>query len=74
MFSDSNEKQVTFAKEIIQIIKDKRVIDWIDRDDIQKEMRREIKRRLRFNGCPKNEIEPLTREIVSLARIQYKDV
>jgi len=74
MFSGSNKKQVAFAKEIIKIIKDKRVIDWGDRDDIQKEMRREIKRRLRLNGCPKDEIEPLTREIVSLARIQYQDV
>lgn len=43
-------------------------------EDIQKEMRREIKRLLRSKGCPEDKIEPLTREIVSLARIQLKDV
>jgi type I restriction enzyme R subunit len=50
------------------------VIDWTEREDIQKEMRREIKRLLRSKGCPEDKIEPLTREIVSLARIQLKDV
>ena len=74
MFSDSDEKQVAFTKEIIQVIKDKRVIDWVEREDIQKEMRREIKRLLKSNECPEDKVEPLTREIVSLARIQLKDV
>jgi type I restriction enzyme R subunit len=73
MFSDSDEKQVAFTKEIIQVIKDKRVIDWVEREDIQKEMRREIKKLLKSNECPEDKVEPLTREIVSLARIQYKD-
>jgi len=74
MFSDSDEKQVAFTKEIIQVIKDKRVIDWVEREDIQKEMRREIKRLLKSNECPEDKVEPLTREIVSLARIQLKEV
>ncbi len=74
MFSDSDEKQVAFTKEIIGVVKDRRVIDWTEREDIQKEMRREIKRLLRSKGCPEDKIEPLTREIVSLARIQLKDV
>lgn len=74
MFSDSDEKQVAFTKEIIQIIKDKRVIDWVEREDVQKEMRREIKRLLKSNECPEDKVEPLTREIVSLARIQLKEV
>jgi len=74
MFSDSDEKQVAFTKEIIQVIKDKRVIDWVEREDIQKEMRRKIKRLLKSNECPEDKVEPLTREIVSLARIQLKEV
>ena len=74
MFSNSDEKQVAFTKEIIQIIKDKMVIDWVEREDIQKEMRREIKRLLKSNECPGDKVEPLTREIVSLARIQLKEV
>jgi type I restriction enzyme R subunit len=74
MFSDSDEKRVAFTKEIIGVVQDRRVIDWAEREDIQKEMRREIKRLLRSKGCPEDKIEPLTREIVSLARIQLKDV
>ena len=73
MFADSDEKQVAFTKKIIQIIKEKRVIDWVEKEDIQKEMRREIKKLLKSNECPEDKIEPLTREIVSLARIQLKE-
>ena len=73
MFSDSDEKQVVFTKRIIQVIKDRSVIDWTEREDIQKEMRREIKRLLRSKECPKDKIEPLAREILSLARIQFED-
>jgi type I restriction enzyme R subunit len=74
MFSDSDEKQVAFTKEIILAVKDKSVIDWAEREDIQKEMRREIKRLLKSKGCPEDKVEPLTREILSLARIQFRDV
>ena len=61
MFSGSDEKQVAFTKDIIRVIKDKKVIDWTEREDIQKEMRREIKRLLRSKKCPKDQIEPLAR-------------
>ncbi len=74
MFSNSDEKQVAFTKEIIQIIKDKSIIDWADKEDVQKEMRREIKKLLRSRTCPEAKIDPLAREILSLARIQFKDV
>jgi type I restriction enzyme R subunit len=74
MFSDSDDNQVAFTKEIVQVIKDRRVIDWAEREDVQKEMRREIKRLLKSKGCPEDNVDPLAREIVSLARIQFKDV
>jgi type I restriction enzyme R subunit len=74
MFLDSDDNQVAFAKEIVQVIKDRRVIDWAEREDVQKEMRRVIKRLLKSKGCPDDNVDPLAREIVSLARIQFKDV
>jgi len=74
MFFDSDKKQVVATKEVLQIVKDKRVIDWTERQDVQKEMRRDLKRYLRSKGCPVENLEPLSREIVSLARIQLKDV
>jgi len=73
MFTDSDERQVAFTKEIIKVVKNKIVIDWTDKENIQKEMRREIKKLLRSNACPGDQIEPLAREILSLARIQLKD-
>ncbi len=73
MFANSDEKQVAFTKEIIRAIKNRIVIDWTNREDIQKEMRREIKKFLRSAACPEDQIEPLTREVLSLARIQLRD-
>jgi type I restriction enzyme R subunit len=72
MFSDSEEDHVDFTKKIIDAIKEKRVIDWTEKEDIQREMRREVKRLLRANGCEEDRVEPLTREILNLARIHFK--
>jgi len=35
-------------------------------------MRREVKRLLRAKGCEENNVEPLAREILNLARIHFK--
>lgn len=72
VFSDSEEDHVAFTKKVIQSIKEKRVIDWTEREDIQREMRREVKRLLRAKGCEEDNVEPLTREILNLARIHLK--
>jgi type I restriction enzyme R subunit len=72
MFSDSEEEHVAFTKKIIQAIKEKRVIDWTEKEDIQREMRREVKRLLRAKGCEEDHVESLTREIINLARIHFK--
>ena len=74
MFSDSDAKQVEATKETLRIIRDKKVIDWTEKQDVQKEMRRDIKKYLRSKGCPVEKVETLSREIVSLGRIQLKDV
>ncbi len=73
MFSDSEEEHVAFTKNIIQSIKEKRVIDWTEKEDIQREMRKEVKRLLRSKGFQEDHLEPLTREILNLARIHFKD-
>jgi len=74
MFSDSEKEQVEFTKKIIQSIRERRVIDWTEKEDVQREMRREVKRFLRAKGCPEDQVEPLTREILNLARIHLKEV
>ena len=72
MFFDSEEDHVTFTKKIIRVIKEKRVIDWTEKEDIQREMRRKVKRLLRAKGCEEDNVEPLTREILNLARIHLR--
>lgn len=74
LFHDSDKEQVEFTKEIIKIIKEKRVIDWTDKEDIKREMRSLIRRKLKAGGCPKEEIEPLVYGIMSLASSQLKDI
>ena len=72
MFNNDDE-HVKFTKEIIQIIKDNRVIDWIEKDDIKREMRKRIRRKLRQKGCPSEKVEPLIIEIMSLASKHFRD-
>jgi type I restriction enzyme R subunit len=74
MFSDSEEEHVDFTKKVILAVKDRRVIDWTEKEDIQREMRREIKRLLRSKDCEEDQVEPLSREILNLARIHFRDV
>jgi type I restriction enzyme R subunit len=73
VFSDSEEDHVAFTKKVIQSIKEKRVIDWTEKEDIQREMRKEVKRLLRARGLQEESVESLTREILNLARIHLKD-
>lgn len=74
LFHKSDKEQVAFTKEIIQIIKNKQVIDWIEKEDIKREMRSLIRRKLKAKGCPRDEIEPLIYGIMSLASNQLKDI
>jgi type I restriction enzyme R subunit len=64
---------VIFTKQVIQSIKEKKIIDWTEKEDVQREMRREVKRLLRGKGFREEQIDPLTREILNLARIHLKD-
>jgi len=74
LFNDSEKEQVAFTKEIIRIIKDKQVIDWTEKEDIKREMRSLIRRKLKTKGCLKEDIEPLIYGILNLASIQMKDI
>jgi type I restriction enzyme R subunit len=68
---DSEElKQLTIK--IVDEIEKLAVVDWAQKDDIQRRMRREIKRTLRTIDCPAEKIEPLTLNLVDLARVRMK--
>lgn len=58
------------AGEIFATVKELAVIDWIHKEDVQRAMRREIKRYLRMNySIPPARIEELTTSLMDLARV-----
>lgn len=54
--------------EIVDELDKLAVVDWIQKGDIQRRMRRRIKRKLREIECPAESIESLTLNLVDLAR------
>lgn len=56
------------AINILKALEDLTVIDWARKDDIQREMRRRIKRQLRASGFSADRIEAMTAKIMDLAR------
>lgn len=49
------------------------IVDWVNKDDVQREMRRSVKRRLRKAGdVLKGEIEDITSRIIDLARARNR--
>ena len=55
---------------ITESLKKLAVIDWVHKDDVQREMRKEIKSILRVEGYQFEEIEVLTTKIMDLARVR----
>ena len=64
----TDEEMASLAKDIIRIIEERAVVEWTERDDIQKEMRREAKRLLRTKGCKDKDLQHLTTEFMELAQ------
>lgn len=52
------------------IAHDTRLVDWWQKDDVQREMRRKIKRQLRASGLKADEVDRLAAEIVDLAKVR----
>ncbi|MBI5624306.1 MAG: type I restriction endonuclease subunit R [Elusimicrobia bacterium] len=62
------DERASLAKEVIGIVEERAVAEWTEREDVQKEMRREIKRLLRAKGCGEDELPALVREMMELAQ------
>ncbi len=68
LLHSSDEKMCDLTKKITQIVETRKVIDWAEKEDIQKEMRRELKGLLLKIGFSENKLEPFIREIIELAK------
>jgi type I restriction enzyme R subunit len=66
-----DENRCELAKRIDRSIQESIVVDWIEKEDVQKEMRRKIKDGLRDAGVPPDEIEKAAREFIELARARF---
>lgn len=70
LFENSDEKRVALTNKLVETIKSKIVVDWIQKEDVQREMRRDIKNILREIKFSENKRELFTREVLELARVR----
>ncbi len=71
LFGEDDEKRCDLAREIVLRIRSKRVVDWTEKEDVKKEMRRELKDLLRKINFPDEEIEIFIRELIELAEKRF---
>ena len=62
------DKFKELSVKVVDDIESLAVIEWIAKPDIQRKMRKTIKRTLRASDCPSDKIEPLTHNLLDLAR------
>ena len=55
-------------------IKEPAVIDWTVKDDVKRQMRRQIKKKLREYQCPGKKVDALALQLVALAETHYKHI
>jgi type I restriction enzyme, R subunit len=68
----TQEGMVDLAAVIFETLEAEAVLDWINKEDVQREMRRKVKRQLRLANCPKEYIEELTMEVMDWARTRIR--
>ncbi len=61
-----------FTEIITEIIQDNAVIDWIEKEDVKREMRKKLKKQLRVSSVPNKQVEQVARQLMELGEIHYK--
>jgi type I restriction enzyme R subunit len=67
-YGSDQDNLKALAANILKTLEELAVIDWTQKDDVQREMRRQIKRHLRAAGFEADQIEALTARLMDLAR------
>ncbi len=69
---DPNMDPGALATEMVEMLRGHAVLDWTRKEDVQREMRKAIKRKLRLQyGFPADQIEATTLAIMELARVHF---
>ncbi len=63
-------KFAELSEAVFDALKHEAVIDWSRKEDVQREMRRKIKRQLRLADFPAEDIEAVTSAVMDLARVR----
>ncbi|PEQ48793.1 DEAD/DEAH box helicase [Bacillus thuringiensis] len=70
---DDVEDLKALAHLITDIIEQEAVVEWANKEDVKREMRKKIKKQLRVSPCPKEKLESLTQQLIDLATVHYKN-
>ncbi|MDX8047289.1 type I restriction endonuclease subunit R [Gracilibacillus sp. S3-1-1] len=57
---------------ITDIIQDNAVIDWVEKEDVRREMRKKLKKQLRASSVPSKQVEQVARQLMELGEVHYK--
>ncbi|MBT2663932.1 type I restriction endonuclease subunit R [Bacillus sp. ISL-4] len=57
---------------ITDTIQQEAVVEWTNKDDVKREIRKKIKKQLRVSPCPKDKLESLTQQLIDLAAVHYR--
>ncbi|WP_306475338.1 type I restriction enzyme endonuclease domain-containing protein [Bacillus cereus] len=57
---------------VTDIIQQEAVVEWTNKEDVKREMRKKIKKQLRVSPCPKEKMENLTQQLIDLAAVHYR--
>lgn len=66
----AKKKLSHLAESVLDSLKREAVIDWPQKEDVQREMRRQVKRQLRLAGVAPGNIEEITTAVMDLARVR----
>ncbi|PGH84096.1 DEAD/DEAH box helicase [Bacillus thuringiensis] len=69
---DDVEDLKALAHLITDIIEQEAVVEWTNKEDVKREIRKKIKKQLRVSPCPKEKLESLTQQLIDLATVHYK--
>lgn len=69
----SDQRCAELAEEVLLALETEAVIDWRRKENVQREMRRHIKRVLRLRGFDNDLVDPLVTSIMDLARVRLPE-
>jgi type I restriction enzyme, R subunit len=69
---EDNELIKDLTHTITDTLEHETVVEWTEKEDVKRQMRKKIKRNLRLTNCPREKMEPLTHQLIELAGVHYR--